>query len=103
MEVSAAVTRQGYTLMSIQHAFTSNNCQENKDGLKSLSNALRKLQSDVNSCLTEILQEITDSQQQASQGRRQDSSEDEDGDGSDDDTANGFGTSLEPQAKKVRK
>ncbi|XP_029208842.1 uncharacterized protein LOC114972539 isoform X2 [Acropora millepora] len=96
MEVSAAVTRQGYTLMSIQHAFTSNNCQENKDGLKSLSNALRKLQSDVNSCLTEILQEITDSQQQ-------DSSEDEDGDGSDDDTANGFGTSLEPQAKKVRK
>lgn len=96
MEVNAAVTRQGYTLMSIQHAFTSNNCQENKDGLKSLSNALRKLQSDVNSCLTEILQEITDSQQQ-------DSSDDEDGDGSDDDTANGFGTSLEPQAKKVRK
>lgn len=96
MEVSAAVTRQGYTLMSIQHAFTSNNCPENKDGLKSLSNALRKLQSDVNSCLTKILQEITDSQQQ-------DSSEDEDGDGSDDDTANGFGTSLEPQAKKVRK
>ncbi|XP_074631299.1 uncharacterized protein LOC141889871 isoform X2 [Acropora palmata] len=96
MEVSAAVTRQGYTLMSIQHAFTSNNCQENKDGLKSLSNALRNLQSDVNSCLTEILQEITDSQQQ-------DSSDDEDDDGSDDDTANGFGTSLEPQAKKVRK
>lgn len=39
----------------------------------------------------------------ASQGRRQDSSDNEDGDGSDDDTANGFGTSLEPQAKKVRK
>lgn len=32
-----------------------------------------------------------------------DSSDNEDGDESDDDTANGFGTSLEPQAKKVRK
>lgn len=58
------LTRQGQTLMSIQHAFTSNNGQGNIDGLNSLSHALRKLQSDVNSCLTEILQEITDSQQQ---------------------------------------
>lgn len=32
-----------------------------------------------------------------------DSSEDEDGDGSHNDTANGLGTSPEPQAKKVRK
>ena len=64
MEVSSVLTRQGYTLMSIQHEFSSNNGQENIDGLKSLSHALRKLQSDVNSCLTEILQEIPDSQPQ---------------------------------------
>ena len=50
------LTKRSGALVEFQHVIRSDeNNQENKEHLHCLSNCLKKLQSDINSCLTEII------------------------------------------------
>ena len=63
MAATLVLTRGGCTLMEIQHAFIINNGHENAGDLKALSYALKKLQNDLNSCLTEVMMQETSGSQ----------------------------------------
>ena len=49
--------RRSGQLVEIQHAVRSNTGEINNGNLQSLSYSLRKLQTDLNSCLTEIVKQ----------------------------------------------
>ena len=54
------LTKRSGALVEFQHVLRSNeNSRENKEHLHCLSNCLKKLQSDINSCLTEIIKQDT--------------------------------------------
>ena len=57
MAVSAVLKRRSRALVELQHAVRSNTGEINKGDLQSLSYSLRKLQTDLNSCLTEIVKQ----------------------------------------------
>ena len=52
------LTKKSRTLIEFKHDLHSGeSCQGNKENLKSLVHSVRKLQNDVNSCLTKIIEE----------------------------------------------
>lgn len=59
MAVSGVLTKRSGELVEFQHVIASKTAQGNKDDLHCLSHSLKKLQSDVNSCLTEIIKQET--------------------------------------------
>lgn len=59
MAVTCVLTKRSGTLVEFQHALRSETGQENKHDLHCLSHSVKKLQNDVNSCLTEIIKQET--------------------------------------------
>lgn len=58
MAVVGVLTKKSGALVEFKHDLHSaESCQGNKENLKSLAHSLRKLQYDVNSCLTEIIEQ----------------------------------------------
>ena len=58
MAVVGVLTKKSRTLKEFKHDLHSGeSCQGNKENLQSLVHSVRKLQNDVNSCLTKIIEE----------------------------------------------
>ncbi|XP_078350597.1 uncharacterized protein LOC144635363 [Oculina patagonica] len=107
MAVVGVLTKKSGALVEFKHDLHSaESCQGNKENLKSLAHSLRKLQYDVNSCLTEIIEQ----EKTSTPASQKEISEDDESDDSDDDpedidnigNCNG-GQPSEPQPKKLRR
>lgn len=100
------LTKRSGTLIEFKHDLHSGeSCQGNKENLQSLVHSVRKLQSDVNSCLTKIIEEEKTSSATA---MSKEISEDEDSDDSEEDLEHTKHVGDQnggqpPQAKKLRR
>lgn len=72
MAVVGILSKRSGALVEFKHALhSSESCQGNKENLQSLAHSLKKLQNDINSCLTEIIeQEKTSTSSAASKKRK---------------------------------
>lgn len=107
MAVVGSLTKGTGEVLEFRHVLlSSQHSQGRKEDFESLVRSLKKLQQDVNSCLTEIIeQEKTSETNQASKNQ---TTEDDDPDDSEDDledldtTEKQNGAIQEPQLKKLR-
>lgn len=97
MAVSGVLTGRSGNLVEFRHVLTENS-QKKNDHLHCLSQCLKKLQNDVNSCLTDIINQETTSTVPAKEV-----SDEEDDDSDDSEDAEGANREAqEPQPKKLR-